>query len=344
MADDYATFSPDELMPMIPSLFVGGNFLTRLLFPLVTTFTTAEVYFDRILDDLQAAPLVGPLSPGRIIDVPGYRKESVIPASMKPKNQVLPDQVMSRLPGEAIGGEMSTEDRAAAIREWYLVAHMRRIMRRREMMAADLIKTGSMTLVGEDYPSTIVDFDRDNSLTEALTLTDRWGESGVSPFDDFDEMCNDVGDASGSAVEFGIFDKKAWALFEADPKFAKSIDRTLGQTSSAELGFKPGVPGKPTFKGRIGDVELYVYNDKNKDNGSVSPLFPDYSVAAVSASGLEGCIAAGLVQHASNNYAEGEYFPHNWVEENTGAEFIETITASMPVPKRINATAYKTVR
>lgn len=342
--DDYATFSPDELTPLIPSLFTGGNFLTKLCFPLVTRFQTAEVYFDRILDDLQAAPLVGPLAPGRIQDVPGYRRESVIPASIKPKNQVLPDQVMSRLPGEAMGGEMTATDRAAAIREWYLTAHQRRIARRREIMSADLIKTGSMTLVGEDYPTTVVDFDRDNNLTKALTLTDRWGESGVSPFDDFDEWMNEVGEASGSAVDVGIFDRKAWALFEADPKFYKSIDRTLGQTSAAELGFKARVPGKPTFKGRIGDVELYVYNDKNKDNGSVSPLFPDYSVAAISVGGIEGCIAAGLVQHASNNYAEGEFFPHNWVDENTGAEFIETITASMPVPKRINATHFATVR
>lgn len=343
--DDYGTFSPDELSPMIPSLFTGGNFLTRLFFPLIATYDTEEVYFDRILDDFTPAPLVAQLSPGRVQDGPGYRKETIIPASMKPRNHVKPKQVMSRLPGEAIGGEYSASERAAMVRQWYLNIHQNRIARRREIMSADLLKAGAMTLVGEDYPTSLVDFDRLNTLTKALTLGDRWGETGVSPYDDVDEWCNEVGEASGSAVDVVVFERKAWALFKADPKAQKAIDTTLGQTAAISLGFTEGVPGTPAFKGRDGNVEFYVYNDKYKDDdGNMQPLIPEYGVIAGSRAGVEGSITAGLITHADNDYQEGEFFAHNWVDKDTGAELIETITASMPVPKRINGTHFATVR
>jgi hypothetical protein len=60
--------------------------------------------------------------------------------------------------------------------------------------------------------------------------------------------------------------------------------------------------------------------------------------------GLEGGRLYGCVQHAANNYGKGRFFPHNWVEEGTGAEFIETITAPVCAPGRIDATLFATVR
>jgi hypothetical protein len=90
MADDYGTFQPDELMPMIPDLFVPGTFLTQTMFPREFEFDTAEVYFDRVLTDRRRAPLVAPLSPGKVQQPRGFRKESLVPASYKPKNQVTP--------------------------------------------------------------------------------------------------------------------------------------------------------------------------------------------------------------------------------------------------------------
>lgn len=341
----YDTFQPDELMPLIPSLFVPGTFLQRLFFPGLFLFDRAEVYFDRVIDDKRMAPLVAPLAPGRIQQPKGFRKETIVPASIKPKNQVNPDEVLARLPGEAIGGEMSATDRAAALREHYLVGHQSKFARRLEWMASSIIRTGAVTLVGEDYPSTVVDFQRTNTLTKALTLTARWGESGVSPYSDVDGWLNEVGEASGSAGDTVIMDRKAWALYIADPKASAALDTTLGQTAAVTLGFTPTTPGAPAFKGRDGNVEFYVYNDNYEDDdGNAAKLLPDYTVIVASRAGVEGAKLCGVVQHAENNYEKGEYFPHNWVDQNTGAEWIETISAPILAPKRINATLCATVR
>jgi Phage major capsid protein E len=341
----YGTYSPDELMPLIPSLFVGGNFLTLAFFPGVFEFDTAFVHFDRVLDDKRMAPLVAPLAPGKIQQPRGYRMETLVPASIKPKNQVNPNDVLQRLPGEALGGEMDASDRATALREKYLMDHQMKIWRRKEWMASSILRTGSVTLVGDDYPSTVVNFSRTGSLTKTLTLGARWGETGVSPYDDTDDWMDEVATESGSAVDIVVMDRLAWQLYIADPKAQKALDRQLGQTAAITLGLTPTVPGAPVFKGRDGGVEFYVYNDNYEDDaGAAAKLIPDYTVLCGSRGGIAGSRLFGVVQHAENNYEKGEYFPHNWVDPNTGAEWIETITAPILAPKRINASLCATVR
>ena len=342
----HGTFSPDELAPLIPSLFVPGQFLTLSCFPSIFEFDTAFVHFDRVLDDLRMAPLVAPLSPGKVHQPRGFQMETIVPASLKPKNPITADEVLARLPGERLGGEMSASDRAAAVREHYLMLHQAKIARRREWMAASLLKTGQLVMSGDDYPSTTVNFSRDSDHSGTLGSTVEWGDSGVSPYDDPDNWLNLIGEATGSAGDIVIMDRKAWALYIADPKAQKALDRTLGQTNTAlALGFTPTVPGRPSFKGRDGDVEFYVYNDSYEDDaGSAAKLLPDYTVICVSRAGLAGAQLYGVVQHADNNYQPGMYFAHNWVDPNTGAELIETISAPILAPKRINATTCFTVK
>ncbi|MCT2398522.1 major capsid protein [Novosphingobium mangrovi (ex Huang et al. 2023)] len=342
---NYGTFAQDELMPLIPSLFVRGNFLTLTFFPEVFEFDTADVYFDRVLDDMRMAPFVAPLAPGKILQPRGFQKETIIPASIKPKDQITGKEVLSRMAGERIGGEMSAADREAAIREMYLMKHQERIARRHEWMASSILRTGSVTIAGDDYPSTVVNFARAAALTVTLLTTARWGETGVSPFDDVDGWMNDTASECGAAVDIVVMDKLAWGFFADDPKTQKALDTTLGQTAAIDLGFTPGVPGAPQFKGRIGAVEFYVYNDVYHDDSfTKQQLVPDYTVMMGSRSGYAGSKLCGVVQHAENHYEKGEFFPHEWIDQNTGAQWVETITSPILAPKRVNASFCATVR
>lgn len=341
----YGTYQPDELMPLIPPLFVAGTFLTRAYFPSIFEFESKAVHFDRVLADMRRAPLVAPLSPGRVQQPRGYRMESLEPASFKPKNQVDPNVVMDRLAGEALGGEMSATDRASMVREYYLTGHQGNIARSLEWMASSILRTGQVVLTAPDYPATTVNFQRKASLTKTLLTTDRWGETGVSPYDDVEEWIDEVGTASGSAVNIVTMDRLAWGLYIADPKAQKALDRTLGQTAAITLGLTATVPGAPIFKGRDGNVEFYVYNDiQEDDDGNIEQLIPDYTVQLGSQGGVMGGQLYGLVQHAENNYKKGRFFAHNWIDPNTGAEWIETITSPILAAGRIDATACVTVR
>lgn len=342
---DETLYSTDELLPMVESLFVPGNFLLKLFFPAVMEFTTKQVHFDRVLDDRRLAPFVSPLAPGKIQQPKGYQVETIVPAYLKPKNQITGDEVLTRLPGEPLTGSLSAGDRRDRIMLQRMFDHRQRIERRLEWMASSLLRTGAVTIVGDDYPSTVVNFNRQGSLTKTLTTTARWGEDGVSPYDDVDAWIGEVSSASGAPVTVVVMDGKAWGLFSADPKAEKAIDNTLGQTSAITLGLTPQLPGSPVYKGRLGSVEFYVYNDTYEDDdGSTTNLLPDYTVIMGSQGGVEGAQMFGAILDPANRYGAARYFPKNWIENDPAGEFVMTQSAPILVPKRVNATLCATVR
>lgn len=342
----YDLYSTDELLPMVESLFVPGNFLLRAFFPTIMEFETRQVHFDRVLDDRRLAPWVSPLSPGKIQQPRGHQVETLIPGYLKPKNQVTGDEVLTRLPGEMLTGAMSPGERRDRIMMQRMFEHRQKIERRLEWMASSILRTGAVTIVGDDYPSTVVDFARTNTLTKALLTTARWGESGVSPFTDVDGWIGEVATASGAAVNIVIMDKLAWGYFIADEKTEKALDREKGQTAALSLGLTAQVPGAPVYKGNIGEVEFYVYNDKYEADttGTVTSLIPDYTVIMGSQGGVEGAQLFGAIIDPANDYGAARYFPKNWIEQDPGAEFVMTQSAPILVPKRVDATLCATVR
>lgn len=350
----YDLYSTDELLPMVESLFVPGNFLTKLAFPTILEFDTQMVHFDRVLADRRLAPFVSPLAPGKVQQPRGYQTETLTPAYLKPKNPITGQEVMQRMAGEPLTGSMSPGERRDRTMIKTLLEHRTKIERRLEWMASSILRTGSVTIVGDDYPSTVVNFARTGSLTKALLTTARWGENGVEPFDNVDTWVDEVGAASGAAVNVVIMDKLAWGLFLAgdpaittkDSKAMRALDRTKGQTAAINLGLTPNVPGAPVYKGSIGDLEFYVYNDKYEADttGTVTALIPDYTVLLLSQGGIEGAQLFGAILDPANSYGPARYFSKNWIEQDPAGEFVMTQTAPILAPKRIDATLCATVR
>jgi len=349
----YDLYSTDELLPMVESLFVPGNFLLRAFFPTVIEFDTQAVHFDRVQPDRRLAPFVSPLAPGKIQQPKGFQVETLIPAYIKPKNQITGAEVMSRMPGEALTGSMSPGERRDRIMLQRMLDHRTRIERRLEWMASSIIRTGAVTITGDDYPSVTVDFARDAALTKTLTSGARWGQNGVEPYDDVDSWAGLVADTSGAAVNICIMDGKAWNLFIAgdpavtgkDSKALRALDRTKGQTAAINLGLTPQLPGSPVYKGSIGDIEFYVYNDKYEADttGTITALIPDYTVILGSQGGVEGAQLFGAILNPKNNYGAARYFPTNWIEDDPAGEFVMTESAPILAPRRVDATLCATV-
>jgi len=344
----FSLYGTTEMIDVVRSIRVPGNFLTRLFFsaPLIT-FDTPDVKMDRVFDDLRVAAWQSPYSPGKPREDIGFQIESFTPGYLKPNDRVDAGKLSSRLPGEPIGGNLTMGERRDLLITNYLQSQKTSLLRRDEVMAAEIIRTGSVIIVGEDYPATTVSFARDPSLTKSLTLGAQWGEYGVSPVADFEAFCDEQAELSGAAPSHGVFDKKAWALFQADPALKDRIDTTLGQTTSAvNLGFTPGAPGSPVFKGRIGTVELYVYNDTYIDplDRLLKKLLPDFTVIIGAPASFEGTPTYGAILDPRSGYAAVEYFPKNWIDDTTSGEFVETQSAPLPIPKRPNCSMCVTVR
>lgn len=341
----YDLYSTDELLPMVESLVIPGNFLLKAFFPEVIEFTTSQVHFDRVIDDRRLAPFVSPLAPGKIQQPKGYQTETLVPAYLKPKNQVTGEEVMRRRAGEPLTGSLSPGERRSAAMLDYMFNHRQKIERRLEWMAASILRNGSVVVAGDDYPSVTVDFARDTDHNVSLSGASEWGDSGISPFDDVQTWINLVGTDSNSAVNLVVMDNLATGYFLADAKTEKALDRTLGQSAAMTLGLRGGVPGSPTYLGNIGGVEFYSYNDLYEDdNGATQQLLPNYTVLMGSQGGVEGAQLFGAILDPRNDYGPARYFPKNWIQEDPAGEFVMTQSAPILAPRRIDATLRATVK
>jgi hypothetical protein len=104
------------------------------------------------------------------------------------------------------------------------------------------------------------------------------------------------------------------------------------------------VPGSPVYKGRIGTVELYVYNDTYEDvDGTIKQLIPDYTVIIGAPGAYDGVPTYGAILDPEAGYVPTAYFPKNWVDNDPPAEWVMTQSAGLLVPKRPNASTAVTV-
>lgn len=337
-------YTTRTLVRVLNGLDEPQTFLLDRFFPEMVLFNTERIDFD-VLDRAQGlAPFVSPLAKGTAQKLAGYTTDSFTPAYVKPKSVVDPDKPLKRRPGEQFGGELSPQQRRDAMIADILNDHRNRIRRRKEWMAAKVLATGALTVVGEDYPSATVSFGRDAALTVALLTTSRWGESGVSPMDDIESWAELVASKSGAMSTDVVMDPKAWGLARADTKFKEALDNRRQMTGSVELG--PTVRGEGaygTYVGSIGPFDFWVYQQPYTDeNGTAQNMLPDYSVILGSPQ-IEGYQAQGAIRDPRAGYQALEIFPKNWIEEDPPAEFVMSQSAPLVVPARPNATFYAKV-
>lgn len=320
------------------------RWLLDTFFPGMSFSDTEQVAFDVEVEDEEVAPFVSPTSAGQIGSDLGYETLYFTPAYIKPVNDVKPGAPLRRMMGEALGGTLSAGQREMAILGQLLEMQQTRIIRRKLLMGAEVIRTGTCVIKGDDYPEKLVDFRRDAALTKTLAGAARWKEDGVSPYADVQAWIDLVGEKSGAAVTTVVMTGDAWALFEADPKLEKVLDRTLGQAATVQLGVSNGLPGSPVWKGRIGNTDFFTWNDTYREGGVKKTVFPPFTVVLAALGAAEGTQAHGAILDPRAGYRSLEAWPWSWIEDNPPRRMLMTQSAPLVYFRRPNATMCVTVR
>lgn len=331
------TYDTHTLMGVIRNLKPLRTFWLDLLFPSVQTFDTEHIDFDLIEGGRRVAPFVAPNVQGRIMQSEGYTTRRFKPAYVKPKSAVNPQRTIKRRAGEAIGGSMSPEARWNAIIADDLRMQRDMIMRRLELMASEAVLDGQVTVSGEDYPTTTVDFSRDANQTISKTSGNYWGESGVSIIDDLEDWTGQTHEASGFAPDTLVMGPDVWKVFGKDAEVKELLDTRRGSRSQMELG--PGSTEGAQFKGTLGaNLEVWTYQDYYEDDSGVNqPIFPASHIH-LSSSGVEGVRAYGAIMDAEAGFNAAEMFPKMWSEQDPSALFMMTQSAPLTIPTRPDAT------
>ena len=313
--DIYSTAVLSKVVSQLPT---PKPFILNSFFRNIQTENSEEIHFDIDKCRRRLSPFVSPVVAGKLVLDKGYTTKVFTPAYIKDKRIFDVNRPFRRIMGEQI--EMLTL--------------------RQEVMAIETLRTGAITISGEQYATVNVDFGRDAELTINLAEGSKWGQSGVEPLDDVQDWSLLVTEKSGSSVETLVMDIEAWKLFSGSAKVQKLLDRFRGSDQ-----ISPTVTGEGArFMGNIGNFDLWVYAGwyEHPDTGANTPFIPANTVLVLG-SDIEGTRAYGAIRDEAAGYQPMPYFSKSWVDNDPSIRYLLLQSAPLTVPYRVNACACATV-
>lgn len=308
-------------------------------------FTNEYIDFSMISDSRQIAPLVVPTAQGKPIYAAAEKATRVKPAYVKPKDPVTATRVIKRVAGfgELATGAtpMTPAMRYNAIVADILAQHRKAIERRWEWLAAQATQFGSVTLESDDYPKTVVDFERDAANTETLVGAARWGQPGVSILRYIENA-----KAITRRARFGGVSNRltvgvdAWDVMREDLEIREMLGQDLRLNNNGlalNLGIREGLDIE--YVGKLsGTTEVWVYADYYEDANGASVDFMDPKDIVLTGPSIAGVRAFGAIQDKAAGFQALEMFPKMWDAEDPSVTFVMTQSAPLMVPVNTNAT------
>jgi hypothetical protein len=333
-----------ELDAMVEQIERPLPWLLRTFFGRTKFFETKQIEFDIVDRGRRMAPFVAPEVAGKPMVREGYRTRSLAAAYIKPTALVVPGQAFTRLAGEGqYGGVLSPKARFDRIVAEYIDLHEEMIDNRLEWMAAQALVGGAITIQGESYPKTRVDFGRDASLTIALTGGAKWDQSTATPLVDIETNALLVRKKSkGAVVTDLVMDGNAWNLLKKNAAVADLIDvrfrRDVNGTTAIDGGPRTKL-NEPVYVGTLqGKIDLWVYDAYYlDDNGNDQPYIPANTVLGIAGNALEGTQYFGAIIDLDAEIQARRSFSKSEVKFNPSG--LELVTQSGPLvaPRRPNA-------
>ena len=339
----FPVYDTATLIGVVPNLKLSQNFLLDKFFPGVAVAETEEIAIDVDVGKRRMAPFVSPLVEGKIVEARRIQTNVFKPAYIKDKRAPDLRRPIRRQYGERIGGAMSPAERYQANVAFEMADGIDMINRRLEWMAVNALLSGTVTVTGEGFPTVVVDFGRDASLTIALSGAAQWGQSGVSPSWNIQEWQNQVLKMSGGVCTDLIFTPSAWEQFIQDPVVQKAYWYPgNGGPNRVDVGAR--IARGAVFMGVWGQYSLWIYNDWYVDpvTDIETPLIPDGTMI-MSGPDLMGTRAFGVILDPEFNYGPLPYAPKMWVEKDPAQTLIMIQSAPLVIPSRVNASFAATV-
>lgn len=337
-------FSTDVLLAIVDDLRVASRprqFLLQLFFPTLVEETSEEIHFDVQIGKRRIAPFVSPLAEGKLVESQGFRTDTFKPAYIKDKRVFDSDRPLKRVIGEALTGNLSPDQRLQSLLSQDLQDQIQMVLRRKEVMAAEALRTGKITVTGDGFPTIVVDFLRDATMTKTLTGANTWGSTGISPVNDVEDWGLEMLQLSGAQPMDVIFDVEAWRLFKADQNFKDAVDIRRATDGPVEIGPRAEVGG--VFRGTLGNIRLWTFQDWYvNDAGNEVPIMPAKTVIMGSAA-IEGIQHHGAIRDEESGFQAREFWPKSWVQPDPSVRYLLLQSAPLIVPRRPNASLAATV-
>lgn len=312
-------------------------------FPQIVQFTQEEIDFTKISDIRKLAPLVVPTAQGVPIYTAAERLSSVKPAYIKMKDPVVATEMMRARAGSGELGRgrarLTPQQRYVKLIGDIVLQHRLAWARRLEWMAANAVIDGQVTLEGERYPKTVVDFGRDSAHSIALTGSAQWGQAGVSILRSIQTFRQIVRRAKfGGMTNRLTVGANVVPLIQQDAELREFLSNQWrsGTNISIKMGMLEGL--EVEYLGNIEGVEIWAYSDwYQTPDGTVVP-YMDPNDVVLTGPGLNGVQAFGAIQDVRAQFQPEQVFVKMGEEFDPSATVVLTQSAPLMVPVMPNTT------
>jgi hypothetical protein len=341
-------YDTNTLIAVVPNLKRATSFLLDKFFPNVHTADSEFVSIDVDIGKRRMSPFVSPLVEGKLVEQRRIQTNVFKPAYIKDKRAPDLRKPVRRMIGERLGGDMTGAEREMANLEFEMSDQVDMLTRRLEWMAAQVLVKGTVTISGEGFPTVVVDFGRDSTLTVAKTGTAKWTPANVAagnalPVMDIEAWQRQILKKSGAQVTDIVFTTTAWEGFIADPLLRGAIYYPkLGEGGNA-INIGAQITRGAVYKGKWGQYDLWIYNEWFVESGTDGqtnvdqeyPMMPDGSIILAGAD-LMGMRAFGQILDPAHNYAGLPFAPKTWVSEDPAQRYLLMQSSPIVIPSRVN--------
>lgn len=328
-------FDTRTMLRMLEQAKRPKSFLKDTFFATQTPFDTEYVDIDIIKGKRRMAPFVSPRVGSKTVDRNGYETKIYKPVLVSPDTITTAEDLMKRAPGETIYGAGSPDIRAAAMLARDMMELDDMITRREEWMAAQVLFTGAVDMVGEGVNESV-----SFGLTNTATLASgaQWDESTSNPIGDLVTARKTIIQGSGVTPTMAILGSDAAATFTGNSKVLAALDNR--RTEMGMLAPDPNRGNGLTYIGYIAEagLELWGYDEWYLDDSGVEqPMIPVNKVLVGSSQARCEMLYGAVVDVNRGTFAIPRV-PKSWTQEKPSARFVQI--SSRPLPAMLQPDAF----
>ncbi len=318
------------------------TFLRDRYFGNVITYNTTRVDVDIIGDKgRRVAPFVNPKVGGIVIEDQGYRTESYEAPEVSPMKVTTSEDLLKRSPGETVYSQKSPNERAAEKLGRDLSDLDDIISRREEVMCAEALFTGQVTVKGNGYDEVIKYWPAVSAKQPKETLSTKWDNQNAEPLADLRAIRRKVIQKSGlSPAEIicgtSVLEALLGKLVNGKDLDTRRVD--MGMINPSHL------PDGVTYWGYLKDsgLDLYSYDSWYlDDNGTEQPFVPADKFL-MACRGVATTMAYSCVEVVNENkqeqmMVEGSRVPISWVQrKNPSGRIVQIKSRPLPIIHQVN--------
>ncbi len=345
------SYDTATLIGVVPNLLRSQSFLLDRFFPNFVMSDSEYVAIDIDVGKRRMSPFVSPLVEGKLVEQRTIQTNTFKPPYIKDKRAPDLRKPIRRMIGERIGGELTGAEREMANLAAEMEDQIDILTRRLEWMAAQVLQLGTLTVSGEGFPTTLIDFGRDPSLTANLAGSAQWGVTAnfnsdgrdPVPVASIEAWQHNILKLSGAKVTDIVFTPTPWLKFMQ----AEGVQGQIyyPKLSDFGAGIDPGskIERGAVYKGRWGQYDLWVYNDWFVDTDNIQKMMIADGTVIMSGPDMMGTRSFAQILDPYFNYAALPFAPKTWLKEDPAQRLIMMQASPLTIPSRVNAAMAATV-